>query len=486
MWGISVRKVCLCLLILVLSGCASRIPERPESVSTKKLHIEIREPQRYVLPNGLIVYYLYNNELPLMKGTMLVPGGSLYDSKEQAGLSATVGSQLRSGGTRQYRPEDLDRQLDSLGASIEASYAEDFGSISFQCLSADFPQVVELYRQVVMEPRFDEERLALWKRLAADSIRRRRDDPETMAAMLFSRIIYGDSPYSLEPTSASIARITVQDLVDYHRRFVNPRGARLAISGSVPWSEVKTLIDRAFASWPAATKENFELPSLEKQARPGIYLLKRDFTQAQIIMGHLGPPRITDDLHAQAIFNTAFGIGGFGSVLFRQVRSQAGLAYAVFGGIFGGPTAGSFQVQMATRNEEAINAIDKVLGIVRTSWGKPVSDNSIAETKRSLKQGFVFKFETPNECVQRKALLEQLGYPVDFDRTYLDKIDGVSRDETAEVSKRWIRPNEMSIVIVGNIDVQELKRHYEGIFPVYETSFDEVPVVPKIAAAAWN
>ena len=75
---------------------------------------------------------------------------------------------------------------------------------------------------------------------------------------------------------------------------------------------------------------------------------------------------------------------------------------------------------------------------------------------------------------------------MDFDRTYLDKIDGVSRDETAEVSKRWIRPNEMSIVIVGNIDVQELKRHYEGIFPVYETSFDEVPVVPKIAAAAWN
>ncbi|MCC6933832.1 MAG: insulinase family protein [Deltaproteobacteria bacterium] len=464
------------IIILFLPACSGTIPVRPQMVRSEPLTIQIKEPMKYVLPNGLTIYYQQNEELPLMRGVLLIPGGKLLESENLLGLAAATGSQMRSGGTKDLRPEELDRRLDALGAVVESSYGEDFGTVGFSCLSENFTEVFNLFGQVVLQPRFDEQRFGLWKAQAIDSVLRRSDDSETMAAMTFSLAIYGNSAYGRAADIAAIKKLKVKDLKEFHQHFVFPQGARLAISGSVPWPEIKQEIEDNFASWTKSSLPKVELPPLNKEMKPGVYILRKDFTQAQIVIGHQGPPRITDDLHAMAIFNSVFGLSGFDSFLFKQVRSQGGYAYAVFGGIFGGPTAGTFQVQMATRNEEAINAIDKVLEIVKGNWGKRLEEGPIAATKHSLKQSFVFKFENPAERAKRKALLDQFGYPEDFDRNYLTMIDKVTAEDTAAVSKRWIQPENISIVIVGNVDVQAIKKHFQGVFPVYEVDFKEVPI----------
>lgn len=464
------------LLLLLLVGCSALgfgIPSRPDKLGLGTVSFDLEKPARWELENGLIVFYIENKELPLMGGTLYFPGGSLWEPADMAGLASATGSQMREGAVSGMTPEQLDQELDDLGASVEAGFGDEYGTAAFSSLSEDFDRVFSLFAKVVREPAFNEKRFQLWKKLSAEGIRRRRDSPDTMASMSYNMLVYGeDSPYSRVKDHASLARISRSEMRSFHKNYVRPNGARLALTGSLSREEVSRYVEKYFGDWKRVEEELPTLPPVTAAPRPGIFLLKRDFDQAVILMGHLGPQRLSADMYEMAIFNVLFGHGSFDSTLFEVIRSKLGLAYSVYGGLAPGAVKGTFDVYAATRVGEAPRAISEMSRLISESRETLPDAKKVADAKSSSEKSFVFKFDTPGKVVSRAAMLEMLNYPENYDAEFLSNTEAVTVERVAEVPKRWVKPEELTIVVVGDVSPEALS----GLgLTVNEFTFDTKP-----------
>ena len=462
------------------------VPGSYKEILSEQAELDIPEPEIWELPNGLKVYYYFNDELPQMFATLWLPGGELYDPASKAGLASAVGSQLREGGIPGYTPDALDEALDSLAAKIETSYGDEFGKVSMYALEEDFPKVFELFSAVALRPSFNGNRLLLWKFLAGEAISRRADSPETMAAMAFVELIFGeDSAYSRYPSTQSVQSITRNDLYDFHRTFVRPNGSILAISGSVPRMEVKQQIERAFAGWSANLDPLPALPPLRPAEAPGVYLLRRPIEQATVLMGHPGPPRHSEDEFAQILYSQILGSGGFSSLLFSEIRSRLGLAYSVGGGFRTGVKRGKFSIGMQTKNSSVFDAINAVLGLVKETRSQQPAEEQFQEAKLAKLRSYVFKFSAPDAIVDRRALLKFLGYPSDFDQTFTDMFAELTKADVLRVAEDEVHPENMRILVVGNVSKDALEKEFGARFPIHEMRFDtESHIIRERAAVA--
>lgn len=478
------------MLLIICSPLAARaeeqpIPPSPDAIPLADISFSIPQPEVWQLPNGLTVVYYFNDEVPQVRGKMFFPGGSYTDSSNIAGLAEATGSQMREGGIPGYTPAQLDKHLDDLAASIESSFGQEYGSVSFGSLLEDFDHVFSLFAAVVKQPSFTAERLALWQKLAADGIRDRRDDPDTMAEMAYLDLVFGaDSPYAKQATLESISRITPAQMSGFHRMFVRPDGAYLAVSGAVPKDRLKQAIEHHFAGWARGARPLPALAPVTAKPRPGIYVLTRDFDQSTILLGHTGPTRETADIYPLNVYNEVFGAGSFGSTLFREIRTRLGLAYNVSGGLSPGRPVGNFQIYIRTRNAEAPRAIGKVLDVTQQSL-QAVSDPRLVEDAKSGEErSFVFKFANPGYIVDRYAIIRLLGFPADYDQRFLPATKAVTPESMQEAAGRWVHPEQTVIVLVGRVSAEELARAFKGTKDVYTFTFDTKPHFSSVPVAA--
>ncbi len=465
--------------VVVFSGCSS-ILSSPSSLGLSTTEFNYTPPERFVLENGLIVYFLEDRELPRIQGTLYVHGGGLNVSEELTGLSEATGSQMREGGIPGMTPQALDKRLDSLGASIETSFSEEFGSMAFFTLQEDFEEVFSLYANVIRRPQFNSERLALWKKLATEAISRRRDDPEAMGSMAFVEILFGkNSPYARTADYESLKRITRSQMKTFHQRYVRPNGSILAITGSIEKDELVKALEKNFGDWKKNDSEISPAPTVEKVPARGIYVLPREFEQATVYIGQLGPARLSPDFYDIALFNRIFGYSGFSSMLYQEVRSKRGLSYSVWGGFDPGTSTGTFQIYAGTRVSEVDQAIDAILEVVKMSQESLPDDKLFLDAKSATERSYVFKFSEADKLVTRAAYLELLDYPKDYDEKYIQRLEAVTKEAVQTVAKTRLQPESFVTVIVGNVDPEEIKAKFGDVYPVYELEFTTEPRVKR-------
>jgi zinc protease len=301
-----------------------------------------------------------------------------------------------------------------------------------------------------------------------------------MASMAFTELVFGKgTPFSNFTSLDSIKQINRQRLREFHNKFVRPDGALFAVTGSLPKSEVKQAIEERFGDWAPGALERGKLPKVEYQIKPGIYVLERDFDQASVIIGHRGPSRHTKDRYAIAVFNQIYGHGSFSSLLFREVRSELGLAYSVYGGVWPDLVEGTFQVMMGTRADQAKHAINAVIAKTDQVRANLVKPEDFDAAKSAIERSFVFKFADPSFVAQRAVILEVLGYPKNYDEQYLKNMEIVSREQVNWVANSRIHPQDYVIVIVGRVSAEEFSKEFAGEMDVYRLSFDTEPNVEE-------
>ena len=176
--------------------------------------------------------------------------GEFFDDSGYPGLAGAVGNQMRDGGISGFTPQEFDKRLDTLAASIESRFGGELGSVGFSCLEEDLDEVFGYFAQVVRKPAFDEGRLGLWKLLATDAIGRRKDNPDRMASIAFDYFLQGkNSPYARAASKESVDAIEVSTLRAFHDRFVVPGRAKLALTGSISRERAEALVNQYFGDW---------------------------------------------------------------------------------------------------------------------------------------------------------------------------------------------------------------------------------------------
>lgn len=410
-----------------------------------------QEPRRVELPNGMVIFLQEDHELPVINGAIRLRGGSRDESADKAGLMDVYGEVWRTGGTKTRTGDQLDDFLESRAAVVETSGGQDSTILSWSSLKEDFDQVFPVIIDVLENPEFRQEKIDLAKRQISGFIARRNDDVEGIARRESAKLVYGaNSPYARSPEYDTISAITREDLVNWHRRTVSPNNMILGITGDFDPAAMEARLRKAFSDMPKG--EAFvEQPIPVKQPSPGIYFVEKDdVNQSVISMVDLGTDRHNPDYYAIQVMNEMFG-GGFSSRLFSNIRTKQGLAYDVGGGVgtaFDHP--GMLRFSMGTKSGTTAAAIDALRHQIDLLVGGGVKAEEIKKAKDSILNSFIFEFDSKEKVLVERMRYEFYGYPADFLERYRAGIEKVNPADVDRVAKKYIHPDRMAILVVGN------------------------------------
>lgn len=432
----------------VKASSAALVPGEPPLAAPSSFAPAV--PEEWGLANGLRVLFLRDDELPLFRVSLYLPGGALWDPADQRGASGAMGDLLRQGGAGELEPDALDRALEMLAASISSSFGGEYGNLSCAGLSADFSQIMALCADVALRPRFDKTRFALWQGRVLEQIRRRGDDPETIASIAFQQLMYGSTPYGRVLVGSDIERLTIEQLAAAYQRLVRPDRALLVVSGKLDRAQVEAAVGSLFGGWPRGDIPAQTPPTVGPAPQPRLVFINKPFEQATVTIGQRGVPRLTPDYAAIELFNEVFGTGGFGSRLMRRIRADLGLAYGVYGAIQAGLVEGINAISLQTKAASTAQAIEESIQVLRGLQSGTIAAAELEETRRSVENSFVFKFSSLGRIADRRAVLRVLGYPEDYDAVHLARIAAVTPEQIRTVAETRWKIDQLVVLVVGN------------------------------------
>ncbi|MFZ0285703.1 MAG: pitrilysin family protein [Terriglobales bacterium] len=410
-----------------------------------------QQPKRIELPNGMVIFLQEDHELPLIDGTARIRGGSRSEPASKAGMLDMYGEVWRTGGTKSQTGDQLDDYLEIRAAKVETDDNTDSTSISWSCLKGDFDDVFKVFTDLLRDPEFRADKLDLARKGMDDAISRRNDDVEEIAGREALKLAYGaDNPYTREPEYATVAAVTRQDLIDWHRAHVHPNNIILGIVGDFDSAAMEAKLRQVFGGWPKGPE--FKAPEIEfHPAKPGYYLIpKSDVNQSNIRMVELGIRRDNPDYYAAQVFNEAFG-NGFSSRLVQSIRTAMGLAYTVGGGIgtaFDHP--GIVRLSMGTKSASTVEAIEALYGQLDKLKTDPISEDEIKRAKDSILNSFVFNFDSPEKVLRERMAYEFYGYPADFLERFRSGVEKVGPADVARVAAKYVHKDQFAVLVVGN------------------------------------
>jgi zinc protease len=410
-----------------------------------------QQPKRVELSNGMVIFLQEDHELPLIDGSARIRGGSRNEPASKVGLVDIFGEVWRTGGTKTQTGDQLDDFLEVRAAKVETGGGPDSTSISMSCLKGDFDDVFKVLVDLLNNPEFRAEKLDLAQKQAEDAISRRNDEAGSIARRESAKLAYGaDNPYTRQPEYSTIAAITRQDLLDWHKTYVQPNHIILGISGDFDSAAMEAKLRAAFEAWPKGS----DLPKDDIQyhpAKPGYYLIpKDDVNQSSIHMVTLGTTRNNPDYYAISVFNEAFG-GGFSSRLFNDIRTKRGLAYNVGGGIgsnFGHP--GIQQFVVGTKSATTIESIQAIDEDIDDLAKHPITDAEIKAAKDAILNAFIFRLDSPDKVLAERITYEYYGYPADWLDKFPGEIQKVTAADVNRVAAKYVHRDQLAVLVVGN------------------------------------
>ena len=419
-----------------------KYPELPEQ--------SVPRPEIHTLDNGLKIFLLEDHELPLINITGRIRTGSNYEPADKVGLASILGRVMREGGTTSMDGDAMDDFLESRAAFVETRMRGDFGTVSMNCLKQDFDDVLAVFADVLRNPAFTQDKIDLAKQRAKTSISRRNDQISRIAGREFARLLYGkDSPLGRLTEYATLAAITREDLVAWHRRYYHPNNIMLGITGDFDSKTMKRRIAAALGDWERGPDSG--LPAIVvRDPEPGIHFIeKSDVTQAHIRMGHKGIRRDNPDYYAVQMLNEIFG-GGSVSRLFSSIRTQKGLAYSVGGGVRSGyAREGFFALSMSTKSETMAASVDALHEEIDKLLAAPPTEEEFTRARESILNSFMFNFTSTGQILGQQLTYAYYGYPADFLERYRQGIEQVKREDIARVAKKYIHPDKLVTLVVG-------------------------------------
>ena len=413
------------------------------------------QPRRIQLSSGMVIFLQEDHELPLISGTARIRGGSSSEPAAKVGLVGILGEVWRTSGTKTQTGDQLDDFLEVRAAKVETGGGPDSTTISLSCLKGDFDDVFKVFADLLQNPEFRADKLDLAQKQAEDSISRRNDEIGAVAARESAKLAYGaDNPYAREPEYSTIAAISRQDLLDWHKTYVHPNHIILGISGDFDPAAMEAKLRAAFQSWPkgpTAKKDEPEAKIQFQPAKPGYYLIpKDDVNQSSIHMVTLGTTRNNPDYYAISVFNEAFG-GGFSSRLFNDIRTKRGLAYNVGGGIgtnFGHP--GVLQFVAGTKSQSTIESVQALDEDIDNLAKNPITDEEIKQAKDAILNAFIFRLDSPDKVLAERMTYEFYGYPLDWLDKYPAEIQKVTAADVNRVAAKYLHRDQLAVLVVGN------------------------------------
>ncbi len=404
------------------------------------------------LSNGLDVWMVRQNELPIVSMNLVLKSGGTLDPNDKSGVSSITATMLNQG-TTSRSAVDIANGLQSIGASVNAGAGWDSTNVSMQTLTKNLDQALNIYSDIVVNPSFPNTELDIIRRRAIGGFALRRANPAAVSDLVYNKVLYGNQPYSRQLTGdeKSVKAMTRDDLVKFYTTNYHPNNATLIVVGDVDKKTLMPKLEKAFAGWKAGDVPAMTMTKIEMAGKPGIYVVdKPGAPQSSVSIGQVGVDRSNPDYFALQVMNSILGGGGTGR-LFMNLREDKGYTYGAYSRFVyrrgAGPFSASGEIQTRSTKEAVVEFIKEINGI---RGGIPVTQTELETNKQSIIRGYPQGFETVGQISNQLSNLVIYGLPDSYFNDFISKVNAVTLQDVSRVANKYLTPDKMAIVIVGD------------------------------------
>ena len=454
--GRSGRYLAAVLLALTLGGpgpaLAQAVDWPSETPPPPLLAPDIVFPEYELrrLPNGLQVFVVGAHEQPVVNVRLLVRAGASSDPEHKPGVAA-LAAQMLNQGTTSRTAQQIAETIDNVGGGLSVGAGSDLSFVNILVMKDSFDLALDLLSDIVRRPAYAPIEIERQRQQLLSGMQVSYDDPGYIASIVFERLVYGEHPYGT-PTSgtpASVQQITREDLVGFHESHYMPNNAILAVVGDVTADEAFDGVSRMLGDWK---RGSLPTPSLIEPPAPQARLIvvdKPGAVQTVVRVGHLALPRAHPDFLA---FDVALKIlgGEGGNRLGGVLRTARSLTYSASADLAGRQFGGDFMAKTETRSSATAEVLRLVVDEVARLQREPVRRRELSGAQNYLAGNFPLTIETPNAIASQ--VLEAILFGLDLNdlEAYPQLINAVTADDIQGVARTYLKPGDLSIVLVGD------------------------------------
>ena len=409
------------------------------------------EVARRTLPNGLRLLVVENHNAPIASIRAVITSGADRDSAEKAGL-ASLTSDLLDEGAGSRDAMELAEAVGRLGGALATGSDWDATYASIDVLSRNAREAISILADVVCRPLLPADGMERVRSERLMDILQQREEPGAIAGKRFANLLYGKGTYgnSVSGTRESVTALTLDDVRSFYSAHYIPNNAAIVVGGDVDSSEILDILEAEFRDWQRG--ETPPSPSVLPQAFDAsmIYLVDRPTAvQSEIRIGHVGVPRSSEDYFPLSVMNALLG-GVFNSRINLNLRERHGYTYGARSAFAFRKQPGPFVVSAPVRNEVTRESVSEVLAELRRIRTGDIEDGELNDTRNYMMGVFPATVQTSSDLASRLVDMELYSLPSDYFDRYRERIGAIGKDDIARVAKRYIDPDRVLIVIVGN------------------------------------
>jgi zinc protease len=421
----------------------------PKGGSSKALVLET--PLSATLPNGLQLILIERHGVPIVAASLVIRNGSDSNPADKPGLASFTAAMLDEGTSTRNALQIAD-DVARLGASLATASSVDSSSVTTRALTRNFAATMDIVADVVLKPSFPADELERQRSSRLAQLVQTKEDPRDIAPRVTSLVLYGAShPYGYPEvgTEASVKAMTRDDMLAFWKQNYVPNNAALIVSGDITMPQLRAMADKAFGSWQRGTPARPTLTLPATNMAKVVIVDTPGAPQTQLRVATLGAPRSSPDFRPMQLLNIPLG-GNFGSRINMNLREKNGYSYGASSQFTFRRAAGLFQVGSGVRTDVTAPAVTEILNELKGVLDKPLSATELTEAKDSLSNSLPGAFETNANAVANYSNVFTYDLGLDYYANYAEQVKAVTLAQTAAVAGKYIVPNRLVIVAVGD------------------------------------
>jgi len=422
----------------------------------EKSELNIPDVWEHRLANGLSVYGIRNGEVPLVTFNLVIDGGQMVESFDKIGITNLLANMMTKG-TERKTAADLEQAIQQLGASIDIYANKEGLVIAGETLSKNYNQTIDLLREILLEPRWDEHELVLARQKVKSQIRQQEANPKTIAQSNFNHLIYGNNHIksrNILGNTESVNSIGMDDLKAYYTSYISPSVARMHVVGAIDQARVIKSLKTINDLWEG---EEFVIPVYPTPEAPNnsqVYFY--DVPNAKQSHLYIGYPAlaVTDkDYFEASIMNYILGGGGFASKLTQVLREGKGYTYRIRSGFSGSKSIGPFTISSSVQSRVTLEALQLIKEILE-EYDVNYTENDLGVTKAFMIKSNARAFETAHAKLSMLGHISKYDWQHDYVKNQEKIVNAMTTDRIRSLSQKYLNTNRMIWLVVGDAETQ--------------------------------
>ena len=412
----------------------------------------IKSPEVWTdeLANGIKLYGIENNELPLVSFDITIPGGHLLDPMDKAGISNFMASMMMQG-TENKTAAELEEAIGLLGANINVSSGTEEIVISASCLSKNFEATLALVEEILLQPRWDEKEYSRLKQALETQLKGREASPQAIASINFNKLMYGDQNILGLPNSGTqetVSQITLDDIKEHYNK-LSSKGSRFHIAGNVPQNRVEQALSSIATKW---NTEGVSIPDIQitaKDAENQLYFIDvPGAKQSVIFAGQLAIPATDTNYNNLDYANEILG-GGSSGRLFQTLRIEKGYTYGAYSFIRAQKNIAPFTVVTSVRSNATLPSL-QIIEEMLANYSKDFNEQDAETTKTKLLKGSTRDYEGLGDKLFILRQMSKYDKPASFIEEDQKELVNMKEADFKAIIDQYIQENKMIYVVVGD------------------------------------